>query len=92
MKNPKPRRFGKLTVMEAVIDNEEVSSEIFRQLGFVPWQVQYQHDTGVFEMLGTSPMFDELEPLSPAPHYDVHIEEKYSDEGVHLNVTAERKL
>lgn len=69
------RRLGRLTILEGVIDSPE-APEIFRQLGFVPWHVQYVDGDGGeprFEMCGASHMFDEVDEEDPAPFYEMKL-------------------
>ena len=65
------RRLGRFDINEAVVDDMPLSTEIFRQLGFVPWNVQYDGQRGNFQMLGTSPGFREITSDEPAPYYDI---------------------
>jgi hypothetical protein len=89
MKQDEPRLFGRFDIGENVIDEQPLATEIFRQIGFVPWSCEYQQDRAVFSMLGTSPLFSPVEPGSPAPWYDILVNEiTHSDQTRELVVNV----
>ena len=67
------RRLGRFEVHENLVDNFPLATEMFRQLGFVPWDVQYDGKRASFNMLGTSPQFRGIRGDEPAPWYQIVI-------------------
>lgn len=75
---PMKRRLGKINILEAIVSGPD-ATEIFRQLGFVPWNCQHIESTKSFSMMGSSPLFAEMNDGEPAPEYEIAINEVFPE-------------
>ena len=83
------KHLGRIKITTNVIESFNLATEIFRQLGFVPWQVEYLPQDEVFLMLGTSPMFHVIELDAPAPFYHITVHDTINEDGTHsLSLTC----
>ena len=64
------RRLGKFTVSRAMYEEmPEIQAEFWRWLEFIPYRVEMLYADDVFECIGISPHFEEIEEGLIAPEY-----------------------
>lgn len=72
----KSRRMGKFYIVRSAFfeKDSDILEEIFVQLRFVPYRMEYQLDRDVNVYIGTSPKFELINTTEMAPEYDIIIE------------------
>ena len=68
-----PRRMGQFNLGTDIVDSGTLGWEVMGRLQFMPFTAIYHAQSEFVHMIGTSPMFREVELEEPAPWYDIKI-------------------
>jgi hypothetical protein len=79
----KHRKMGKFYVSYEAVDSGRIAPALAK-MQFVPFRVEALHYADRFEYVGTSPLFQEMDPATVIPEYDIII----NDLGPDITVSA----
>lgn len=97
----KTRKIGKIRISNAFLSEDiENVSEILKMMSFVPYRAEFMYHFNGLELVGYSPLFEELEEESVPNDYEIKINarldeetEKYVIDGIEVKkISASERL
>lgn len=65
------RKLGKFYIDSGLLNETELLHKAFGKIQFVPYKAEYRYDIMALELIGLSPMFDELPEGVEVPLYQM---------------------